>query len=850
MRLPAFFQRRRSALVSVFLLVLVVGILQWHWLLEYRVFDLPPRWDEAMYHARSVKYHVAIDSDGAEGFWKVFTNPDEPRPPLLPVSTLVFAPLGPYQLEYGHLTIMLYLAVLCVATYFIGENLVGPAGGLFSVLYLLFFRSTLVYSKAMLSDLPAAALITLAMLCLLKSNWNDRTLWNVALGVAIGLAMNARNFAGVYLILPLLYAFYRGLRRHGLIVIVKLLPGVAVSLALMYPWYIHHLDALTAFFSRYLYGAYAQIHLEHEVVDFFSVGGFESPPGYYARGALFVGPSLLFGSLLISLSAAAAVSIWKRRGPTREGAVLMAFWGLGSLVILSSISNVSLNYLMPIMPALALSIEYLAWKLDVGRAARVFAMIPILAHATTFFTAPVGFELADTIRQVYPEAEEGRPINPDWRVSAILQELERREGLREMRIGIVGSHPFFSGNAFRLEVVRRDLPYTFIEPLLSTDADVKTCLAASDYIITKTGLQIPSSAAFSPESLKSSFDTGFLRYEQLPKDYALPDSSIAMIFRHLPDVRRIRTGDLEPYPGARVFPAADPFLGGRTSNPVSVVYENGMGFLGAHLEPRYGWLFARLFWHVLSPQSRIGTFVHFIEPGDGSGAPPKITFGDDHVIENLEPGSSWLPGDYITEGRVIREHEGFERVTGIALGLLPDAGEGRIAVRAASTVVDDWNTRAIVPLELTGRALPPDLRDSAGTELVRKPVSFGDSLVLASCRLHDLDTATPVITYVWRCISKITVDDAFFVHFTNADGSIVFQNDHQPMDGKFPTRQWRPGEWIRESYQLHPPEGVRLGALDVRIGVDPRMASTGPLRVLTPDVKTDWEGRRLILRRH
>lgn len=840
---------RWTCLAILVIVLLFFGSRQWRWLNAYRVFDLPPRWDEATYHLRAFRYFDVIEQSGWTGFWELFTNPNEPRPPLLPLSTLTLYGFRPYEVRFAHLIVLAYLVLMALATYFIGEHFCGPPGGLFASLYLLFFPATLIYSREVLSDLPTAALISVVILFLLKSEWYTNTAWNVAVGVAIGLAMYARNFAGIYVIVPLLYAMYRGLRLQGPIVLMKLLPGVAASLAVMVPWYMHHVDALTGFFSKYLYGEYATIHLEPGGSEFFSTSGADLPPVYYARVLFFAGPSPYFGVIGVYLMIRNLIERRVRTLQTPGASPLLWLWLGGSFVILSTISNVSHNYLLPALPALAVSMEVLARRLDMSRAVRVAALLPILAMGYTHFSTTSGYEIGDTLRQIYPQVTKGATIDPNWHIGDILETIRKVEGQRSIRVGIIGSHPFFSSNAFRFEAQQRRLPFSISESLLDTEIDIKTCMLGSDYIITKTGFQWPTSAAIGPVRLRSFIDDGYLRYDQLPFGFGLPDGSTGLIFRHLAHMPVIHTNDMSPHPGRRSFPPRGGLTRGEAVNPVSVIFDQQIELEGVCIQERLGFWHARYFWHVLqAPTTTLEAFVHFLEPKDRIAIREGVSLQGDHRLGVTRTILDWKPGDCVVDARQLRDFTGVEGIASIGIGLWRAPKGSRLAISASTVRTDQEGTRAIIPFGYAKGGLPGELESGRGRELVAKEVSFGDVIGLASCKIEALDAGQMAIRYTWRSLDKAVQDYMFFVHLTDESGKVIFQNDHEPLAGQLPTTQWRPGEWIAEQFVLSPPPGIDLSRLDLRLGVQTVAQPTQLLRVLDDGVETDWDGSRLILR--
>lgn len=75
------------------------------------------------------------------------------------------------------------------------------------------------------------------------------------------------------------------------------------------------------------------------------------------------------------------------------------------------------------------------------------------------------------------------------------------------------------------------------------------------------------------------------------------------------------------------------------------------------------------------------------------------------------------------------------------------------------------------------------------------------------------------IKYYWKSLKKVDEDYAVFVHFLNESDDIVFQHDHQPVNGLYPTSKWKSGEIIKEEYWINIPDTVRAGKYYIRVGL-------------------------------
>ncbi len=837
---------KRTAILFVIIVIAVVSALQWRWLMNYRIFDLPPSWDQANFHTMAVTYYNGIKLEKFSGFKRIFLDPAQERPQLLPISTLLFYSCRPYRVEYGHIIILAFSALYIISTYILAAGMLNRTAGVFSVLYLTFFPATLTYSREFLGDLPAGAFICLAMLCLIRSEFLYRIGWTIGFAVSLGLAMNLRNFAGAYLLFPFIYALYRGAREHRIRIFLRIAPAVLIGAALLYPWYYSHMDALTSFFTKYTYGSYARIHLDSTKFDFFTPSGQDWPIIFNLRILLVAAPSLYFGVLIIAL----CVMQWRRKGEiftasgTHSGGIYLLLWVTGSLVILSLISNVSYTYMPPVMPAMAIGIEYLAARIGRQVPVRMFATITVLAVGTAYLLNLPAAETAGTIRMVYRGDVSGSQINTNWRIPEILDDILKRDSREELIIGIIGSHPFFSQNAFKFDACLRSLPIVITNAELARDSDIKQCLLTSDYIIIKTGFQAPSSAAVTLDQLHTYFNASSMRYHPLPASFNLPDGSTAFVYRHAPASQIVRSEETSPTRYNKQVAVSNSLLNGLLLNPVVIDFGGQIELLGAFMEAREERFYCTYFWHCLKkPDERLKAFIHFIDR-DG-----RIVSQGDYWIGGDIPTTEWKAGDYVTDGRFLFKLTSLQDVSSIAIGLWPAESDGnRLVVKSSTVPTDDSGTRALVPIELTGSVPPSDITAGAGREFISQGINFNDLFFMTSCTIEDENGSEPRIRYIWRSLGKPSQDYKLIACFTDPDGKIIFMDQHFLLDGRIPASQIKPGEWVSECYRLTFAARSRMTDLDIRVGIQPVNGSDPPLQINNFDVEKDQYGTRIILR--
>jgi len=105
---------------------------------------------------------------------------------------------------------------------------------------------------------------------------------------------------------------------------------------------------------------------------------------------------------------------------------------------------------------------------------------------------------------------------------------------------------------------------------------------------------------------------------------------------------------------------------------------------------------------------------------------------------------------------------------------------------------------------------PPDDRVAESMADAR----FGESIALDGYTLAPASDGLTV-TLFWRTINSPQTDYTTFVHLVDVAGEIVAQSDAQPLDGRYPTSIWSPGEGIVDEHLL---AAVPPGEYQVYVG--------------------------------
>jgi hypothetical protein len=113
----------------------------------------------------------------------------------------------------------------------------------------------------------------------------------------------------------------------------------------------------------------------------------------------------------------------------------------------------------------------------------------------------------------------------------------------------------------------------------------------------------------------------------------------------------------------------------------------------------------------------------------------------------------------------------------------------------------------------------PYLTEAATPQTVSSAVWDG-SIQLLGYDLPPLDSAEPLsFALYWHSVDNVANSYDVFVHLVNSDGEIVAQVDQKPVQGLAATDVWRPGDIIRDPYQLLLPSDLLAGSYTLKVGL-------------------------------
>jgi hypothetical protein len=104
---------------------------------------------------------------------------------------------------------------------------------------------------------------------------------------------------------------------------------------------------------------------------------------------------------------------------------------------------------------------------------------------------------------------------------------------------------------------------------------------------------------------------------------------------------------------------------------------------------------------------------------------------------------------------------------------------------------------------------------------VARPVLLGDAIQLLGYDLSPWSEGdgTLVLTLYWKSTAAVEQGYKVFVHLLDDGGRVVVQVDREPVDSLAPTDLWRPGDIVRDRYEMARPADLPAGAYKVAVGM-------------------------------
>jgi hypothetical protein len=528
--------------------VLTINNILW---LKRNLLLIPPPWDQAFYLYRSVRYLHALSDGGPVALLREFVHLSPTSAPLFPLTALpIYLLFGTSRLA-AHLTNSFYLFLLLLGIYLLGEHVYGRRAGILAAFFVATFSAVVNFSRDYLLDFPAAALVTLGMYALVRSEEFRRRPWCLGLGLLVGVTVLTRTMAGVFFVGPILYCLGRVVRGRmvsfSLVVNGVFSIGVAVLLASV--WWGPNFRTAVMYLVHYGFKE-GSVPYRSGGSEVFSVENVS----WYFLVLVNYGVSFSYGVFFVGvacLTGARGVFRFGKNGSGRTAAGgrggYLWMWLLVGYAILTFTSAKNENYLQALLPPVALVASGCIGGID-RRWVRQGVVVTGIAIGA-FNYAGLTFEMPliprrwyvgpfAIISHEYPHFAWIRSKldlsgDIEWPISdvrPILAEVDIKGGDRGVKVLVVPDHPVFNASTLRYygEIYRYPLVFSHI----SDGPITRETLREFDFVlIKKGGYQGPEFTTRYNDRIYSVVlapDSGFV---SVPRIFSFPDHSEILMFR-------------------------------------------------------------------------------------------------------------------------------------------------------------------------------------------------------------------------------------------------------------------------------------------------------------------------------
>jgi hypothetical protein len=169
-------------------------------------------------------------------------------------------------------------------------------------------------------------------------------------------------------------------------------------------------------------------------------------------------------------------------------------------------------------------------------------------------------------------------------------------------------------------------------------------------------------------------------------------------------------------------------------------------------------------------------------------------------VHGTYPFSEWVSGEVVADRYDSR----------LPLDTPPDTYPLRVAV--AGTVLDLGHVTVqetersfeVPPISRPLKVTLGDRVELLGYDLSADSIAAGDVLTL---------------TLTWRALGEMETDYTVFTHLLAPDGSMTGQRDAQPVEGRYPTSLWLPGEVVSDVYEISVRPDAASGEHRLEVGM-------------------------------
>jgi hypothetical protein len=209
-------------------------------------------------------------------------------------------------------------------------------------------------------------------------------------------------------------------------------------------------------------------------------------------------------------------------------------------------------------------------------------------------------------------------------------------------------------------------------------------------------------------------------------------------------------------------------------------------------------------------------FVHLLEASQLSTTTAPSIWGG----RRSHPGLGNLPTDRwaLDEPFCDRLLVPVSEDTPAPLGTVIEVGfiEADSGTRLSAYIMEDGERERVGLPVIGGLAIVSEADISRGS--LPATYTLGSAIALHRVTLSEIDAQELRVALTWQARQAVPYDAIIFAHVVDAGGGIISQVDRQPLDGRFPTYYWVPGQVLTETFTLSLPVSYQA-PLHVNLGM-------------------------------
>jgi len=507
-----------------------------------------PSWDQAAHLTKGLAYADAIRNGT---FVHEYATVGAIYPPayqiLLGLAMLVVGPIADAALYVN----LVALAVIVLATYWLGSRLSSPRAGCVAAALVLLVPGMAVYPREALQETVLTAVTVVSIALLLATEFFDRRRASLWLGLALGIGFLVKpNFAfGLWL--PMLVAVAVALRHASRRRLTNMVPAVAVTAALTASWYVPQLDGL-----RYLQLA----NREDAVAYGLDEGVMETVMSIWLSTRVELVTEL---GAWLGLAAIGAGVLWSLRRLWPLHAWIAGTWSIVAFVLIFRDGK----YMLPTLPAAAILIADLLERIPFARIRMGVSLALALALATSWSSMAFGWPHLGAFRPLYVESQHAGMVGGEPSLAAMVARMAESAGSRVAPVGVVPNLERFNANTLRWEARRARAALEFehisYSGRSSRDGTLRTATRV-DWVLIKTGDQGKPDILIDAAEDLNRFVRGSPEIFHLAGTFPLSDGSQAELYRVVaPSVVAASDAQIADVVAGADLPSRDATFGGR-----------------------------------------------------------------------------------------------------------------------------------------------------------------------------------------------------------------------------------------------------------------------------------------------